>query len=396
MARIRLLFILNGIAIAAFGPFASVILADRGFETAQIGLLSALVSVAFVLSISVWGHLGDVVLGRARALRFAVLGAAALLALFMLPLSPVAVGGLYIAFAACNGAVGPLSDALAVNAMRDPGRQYGKVRALASASFTVAAVVFGLLYGQAGYWPSGVLFVGVAIAIAVNAGGVPDLGRAKLTGSRRGGAVREVLAIQPALPRVLAAVGLAHVGVFAGFTFLSLRIVELGGGPPEVALSSAVAAAAEVGAMIVASRLVPRIGLRTLFTVSSLLYTVAFVLWAVLASPVAIIASRLISGAGYSGLWIASVMAMQTLLPPRLQGSGQALISMTTVGLAAFTANVVGGLLYASSGPEVLFGISALFGLAGALVGWLVFPRRGARRYVEPAPPEPASALTAA
>ncbi len=280
--------------------------------------------------------------------------------------------------------------------MRDPGRQYGKVRALASASFTVAAVAFGFLYGQAGYWPSAVLFVGVAIAIAVNAGGVPDLGRAKLTGSRRGGAVREVLAIQPALPRVLAAVGLAHVGVFAGFTFLSLRIVELGGGPPEVALSSAVAAAAEVGAMIVASRLVPRIGLRTLFTVSSLLYTVAFVLWAVLASPVAIIASRLISGAGYSGLWIASVMAMQTLLPPRLQGSGQALISMTTVGLAAFTANVVGGLLYASSGPEVLFGISALFGVAGALVGWLVFPHRGARRYVEPAPSEPAPAPTPA
>ena len=291
MARIRLLFILNGVAIAAFGPFASVILADRGFETAQIGLLSALVSVAFVLSISVWGHLGDVVLGRARALRLAVLGAAALLALFMLPLPLAAVGLLYVAYAACNGAVGPLSDALAVNAMRDPGRQYGKVRALASASFTVAAVAFGFLYGQAGYWPSAVLFVGVAIAIAVNAGGVPDLGRAKLTGSRRGGAVREVLAIQPALPRVLVAVGLAHVGVFAGFTFLSLRIVELGGGPPEVALSSAVAAAAEVGAMIVASRLVPRIGLRTLFTVSSLLYTVAFVLWAVLASPVAIIAS---------------------------------------------------------------------------------------------------------
>ncbi len=58
-----------------------------------------------------------------------------------------------------------------------------------------------------------------------------------------------------------------------------------------------------------------RIGLRTLFTVSSLLYTVAFLLWAVLASPVAIIASRLISGTAYSGLWIASVMAIQTLLP---------------------------------------------------------------------------------
>jgi MFS family permease len=137
--------------------------------------------------------------------------------------------------------------------------------------------------------------------------------------------------------------------------------------------------------MIVAGRLVPRIGLRALFSVSSLLYTVAFLLWAVLASPIAIIASRLISGTGYAGLWIASVMAIQTLLPSRLQGSGQALISMTTAGLAAFTANVVGGLLYASQGPEVLFGISAMFGIAGAVAGWLTFPRRGAKRYAEPA-----------
>ena len=59
---------------------------------------------------------------------------------------------------------------------------------------------------------------------------------------------------------------------------------------------------------------------------------------------------------------------------------------MTTAGLAAFTANVVGGLLYASQGPEVLFGISAMFGIAGAVAGWLTFPRRGAKRYVEPAP----------
>ena len=228
MARIRLLFILNGIAVAAFGPFAAVILESRGFETTQIGLLIAMTSVAAVLSITVWGHVGDVVLGRARTLRIAILGAAALLALFMLPFPLALVAALYVGYAAFNGAVGPLSDALAVNALRDPGRQYGKVRAFASASFTVAAVIFGLLYGRVGYWPSGLLFVVVAVAIAVNAGGLPDLGRATLSSSRRGGAVREVLSIQPALPRVLVAVGLAHVGVFAGFTFLSLRIVALG------------------------------------------------------------------------------------------------------------------------------------------------------------------------
>jgi PPP family 3-phenylpropionic acid transporter len=380
VTRIRLLFLLNGAGIAVLGPFTSVILSGRGFAPAAIGLVSALTSLAYVLSVSVWGHLGDVVLGRARALGYAILGAAGLLVAFLLPLPPPLIAAAYVAYAACYGAVGPLSDALAVNAMRDPAREYGRVRGGSSAAFAVAAVLFGLLYGAVGYWPAGVMFLALAVAIASTARGVPDLGRAKLTAHRRGGAIREALAIQPAMAPILVAVGLAHVGVFAGFTFLSLRIVELGGAAPEVALSSSVAAATEVAAMVVASRLVPRIGIRGLFVGSVALYVVAFGLWAVLTSPVAIVASRVISGAAYSGLWISSVMTVQRLLPPRLQGSGQALVSMTTAGIAACLANVVGGLLYAGGGPAVLFGISAVLAVAGAVVGWATLPARGTRR----------------
>jgi MFS transporter, PPP family, 3-phenylpropionic acid transporter len=386
MARIRLLFLLNGAAIAVFGPFASVFLASRGFGPAAIGLVSALTSVAFVLSVSIWGHLGDVVLGRARALSYAILGAAGLLVLFLLPLPPAIGLVAFVGYAACYGAVGPLSDALAVNALRDPAREYGRVRGLSSAAFAVAAVGLGLLYGWLGFWPAGFLFVAVAIAIATLAGRLPDVDRATLTARRRGGAIREALVLQPALPRILFAIGLANVGVFAGFTFLPLRIVELGGGPPEVALSAALSAAMEVVAMVVASRLVPRIGLRSLFVGSVALYIAAFCLWAVLTTPAAIIASRVLSGPGYSGLWIASVMTMQQLLPSRLQGSGQALVSITTAGIASFLANLVGGLLYGSGGPVALFGISAVIAVLGAALGWQVLPRQGARRVLDPVP----------
>lgn len=384
MTRIRLLFLANGVGSAVFGPFAAVILAGRGFDPAGIGLLSALTSVAFVLSISGWGHLGDVVLGRGRALQAATLGAAGFVILFFLPLPAVVVGAAFIAYAACFGAVGPLSDALAVNAMRDPAREYGRVRGLASASFAVSTVALGLVYARTGYDAVGVLFVAVSLAVAVVAGRVPDLRRTTLSVQRRGGAIREVLAMQPGLPRILLAVGLAYFGVFAGFTFLSLRIVELGGGPLEVALSAAIAATAEVGAMVAAGRLLPRLGARGVFAGAGAVYIVALVLWVVLGSPTAIIASRLISGAGYSGLWIATVMTVRRLLPSGLQGSAQALISMTTTGGAAFLANVLGGLLYQQGGHAALFGVAVVVTGAGALLGWFVLPGRDV---VDPAQP---------
>jgi MFS transporter, PPP family, 3-phenylpropionic acid transporter len=392
MPRIRLLYLLHGFAVAAFGPFASVILADRGFEPAAIGLVYAVTSLVYIVSVPAWGHLGDVVLGRARALRLAMLGAAAMLLVFALPLALPLLALAYVGYAACYGAAGPLSDALAVNALRDPARQYGQVRALLSASFTVTAVGFGVLYGIAGYWPAPFLFVGFALVIAWLSGSIPDLKRATLAVQRRGGAIREALALQPALVRVLLAVGIAHVGVFAGFSFLSLRIVELGGGPPQVALSSAVAAAAEVVALVAAGRIVRRVGMRTMFAGASLLSAIAFASWVVLTSPEAIVASRLLSGAGFAGIFIASVTSMQLLLPPRLQGSGQALASMTTAGIAAFVANVLGGLIYGGPGHQALFGVGAAFAVAGALLGWLWLPRRGARRFTEPGPAQPVAA----
>jgi PPP family 3-phenylpropionic acid transporter len=379
VTRIRILFLLNGVAVAVVLPFASVILADRGFSPAAIGLVIALVSVGTVVSVSAWGHLGDVVLGRARAMQVSILAAAGFLLLFALPLPPILVGCAYIAYGACYGAVGPLSDALAVNAMRDPAREYGRVRALTSASFTVASIALGLIYGALGYGPAAVLFAAVAVATAAAGSRLPDLGRAALTAGRRGGAIREALAIQPALPRILLAIGLVYGGMFAGFTFLPLRIVELGGGAPEIAAASAVSAAVEIAAMVAAGRLVPRIGLRALFGVSAFLYACSLALWGVLPSPAAIIASRVISGAGYAGLWIACVVTIQRLLPARLQGSGQSLFSITTTGIAAFLANIVGGLLYAGQGSTVVFGLAAVAGLAGIAVGWSALPRRGSR-----------------
>ena len=208
MARIRLLFILNGIAIAAFGPFASVILAeprlrdraDRPADRDDLGRRGPVDhrsgATSGTSSSAARGRCGSRSSGRPPCSRCSCCRSRSRWS------------------RACTSATRPSTarsgrcrTPLAVNALRDPGRQYGKVRAFASASFTVAAVIFGLLYGRVGYWPSGVLFVVVAVAIAVNAGGLPDLGRATLSSSRRGGAVREVLSIQPALPRVLVAVG---------------------------------------------------------------------------------------------------------------------------------------------------------------------------------------------
>jgi PPP family 3-phenylpropionic acid transporter len=382
MRALRAVFLLIGAAYGVFQPFVAVILSDRGASPEVIGVVTAASSAAFALAVPAWGHVADVVLGRRLALTVSALAAAVVLLLAgaPLPLYVTAVG--LVGFGLFGGAWGQLGDALAVNAISDHGRDYGRIRLLSSIGFAVAATLAGFLYVRTGYGPAFVICAGLAALMAVAAMWVPDVARADLRrvggGASRGGSVRVALQIQPRLWPVLAAIVISHLGLIAGFTFLPLRLVELGGGPADVALMAAAAAFAEIPALLVVGAIAARIGLRGLMAVSLLTYAACFASWIVLEAPALIILSRVATGLAFAGLWVSSVLTMTVLLPPRLQATGQGLYQLTGFGLAAVVANVGGGLLYGTFGSAIVFAVATGLAMAGAALAFVVFPRAGA------------------
>lgn len=371
---LALLFALNGAVNSVFPPFAPAILVERGVSPAWLGAIGAAVSVLYVGLAGVGGHLADVTLGRARALAATLALSVALLAVFALPLPVAAVGLAYVAFATVYSFVVPFQDALAVNTLRDPGRQYGAVRGLQSGAFAVGSLAAGVAWQAAGYGgaiPALALLALPAIAVAAR---IPDAPRARLAPRRRGGAVREALAVQPRLAPALLAIGLANVGVFAMLTFLPLLLARLGGGPAAIGLAVAATALVEVAALPGASRLIGRLGPRPVVTGGVALLAAVFGWLAVAPSPAHVIGAAVLYGLAWSAMWAGSVTTVRALLPPSLQGSGQSLLALATAGAASFAANVGGGLLWAGVGPLAVFGIAAGCAAAGALVAWRVLP----------------------
>jgi MFS family permease len=177
---------------------------------------------------------------------------------------------------------------------------------------------------------------------------------------------------------VLLAICLAHVAILASYTFLPLRIVALGGGAFDVALSAGIAALFEVVGMLGAGVVAARVGLRGLFALAALLYAACLLTWVVLDQPLAIVATRVFTGLGFSGVAIASTLTLGSLLPAELQATGQALLQTVAFGLGAVIADLFGGLLYAAGGPGPTFALAAATAAASAALAWLVFPRRGA------------------
>ncbi len=389
---VRLLVLAVGVALGVFYPFISVILGGFGFSAGEIGAISSIGAIGFTIAVPAWGHLADVRLGRSRTLQICSIGAGLAVVALLLPWPALVIAVLFAIFWIFESSWQPLADAVTVNALR--GRDYGRVRLLTSLSFSIGTIAAGFIYNVTGYSAAFVLLGLAALAIAVIAGWVPDVGRADLaahtrrTGTSpdeagrasRSGSVGVALRVAPRLPLVLTAASLLFVGIIVGFTYLPLRLEALGGSPSDVALSAGTAAAAEIPTMLVAAAVGRRIGLRGMFVGSALIYALCLLSWTVLESPGAIIATRAFSGIGFAGVIVAVVLTIAALLPADLQATGQSLFQTTAFGIAAIVSNVVGGILYDSLGHVAVFGAGAAMALAAATLGWFVIPSaRGPR-----------------
>ena len=362
-------------------PFLPVLLQARGFDPAGIGFVTAAAGLAYALAVPIWGHVGDVTLGRARGYQVAAIGAALAMIGLGAPLPGVVLGAMVVVFVAFESAFSPLGDSLAIGILPDPARQYGRVRLLQSLSFAVVAILAGFVYDVIGYgwvplfWAVGAALTAVALVPLAR---IPQRREVHLSG-RRGGSIRAALSIQPRLPGILLAIAVVYVGIAAASTFLTIRVVALGGQASDVALVSGVAALTEVPGMLVSSWLARRIGLRALFCLGALAYAGCMVSWSLLDSPFAIIATRLVSGVGFAALWFACVLTMTVLLPARLQSSGQALYQLIAAGVASVLANAIAGLVYQQVGAG-LFAVTAAVSIVGVVLAWLTLPNRAESR----------------
>ena len=378
VVALRVVVLALGAALAVIYPFISVILSDRGFSPAEIGLVSSIGAIGFTIAVPAWGHLADVRLGRPRTLFVTGIAGGLAIALLLGPWPPLVIALLFWLFWIFESPWQPLADAVTVNAV---GRDYARVRLLTSLSFAIVVIAAGFLYEVTGYAAAYVLFAASAGIMAIAALGVPDVERADLSKHREVGrrallgSTGVAVRLAPRLALVLGAVGLGHVGILAGFTYLPLRIVALGGSSADVALASGSSALMEIPAMLAAAGVARRIGLRGLFAGSALLYGACMASWTVIEAVPLIVLTRTLTGFAFAGILVGTVMTIGRLLPAELQATGQALYQTIAFGAAAIVANLVGGILYELLGPASVFAFGASLAALAVVIAWLSWPR---------------------
>ena len=368
---LRVLFVLVGVALAAFFPFLALVLRAHGLDARGIGFAIGAMALARVAANPLWGHAADAWTGRRRAMQLSgVATAAAALALFASGDGAVAVIAASAALAAASGSFVAMADAIALAQLGDAGvGAYGRVRGWMSSGYALANVALGFLLQAVG--PNWALVVFACASAAVAAWLIRfEADPPRHTGGGRFGAVGAALRASPRVPAYLLGWLLIGVAFTAAWSFLALRIEGRGGGPLLVGLGAALGGAVEVPAFRGASRLSERRGLRATFATGCVVYAVGFLLWGLVSSPVALSLLFPFEGLGFALLLASGVPIVGRLVPPQLHGTGQSLSGMTWMGLAPIVGGPVGGWLYATTGPVALYAGSSALCLVGGAIVW--------------------------
>jgi MFS transporter, PPP family, 3-phenylpropionic acid transporter len=253
---LRILFVLVGMALAAFFPFLALILKSHGLDARQIGLAIGAMAVARIAANPVWGHAADTWTGRRRAMQVSgVATSVAALALFATGDVALAVVACSASLAAASGSFVSMADAIALSQLGDRGvGAYGRLRGWMSFGYAVANVGLGFLLQAIGANWALVVFASASAAVALWLTRFQADAPAHHGGGRFG-SVGTAFRASPRLPAYLLGWLLIGIAFTAAWSFLALRIESRGGGPLLVGLGAALGGAVEVPTFRGASRL---------------------------------------------------------------------------------------------------------------------------------------------
>jgi MFS family permease len=342
--RLLALFLLRGSCYGSIGPFAAVLLIERGLPPALVAPLAAAAAILTLVAAPAWGRLGDLH-GRRRMLVVAFLaGVPAALGHAAGALAVLVVS--FLAWSMISSAFAPLADSLALARLEGSRSRYARVRVGASTGYILAALVVGAAVSFTGIaWAApGLIGAGLCAAtasvVAVRLGGELRRGTG-LAGPGGESIIHGVRAGIGRSPVFLAGLAVVYAGAAAPTIFTGPRIAEIGGSGWDIGLATAAGTIVEVPAFLAVPLLLRILGGRRMFLVAGLLLGASGLLTAVAPTPGLLIAARLLFGAGFAWAALPSLAVVLAAAPPDGQAAASAL---------HFATGAVGSLLVAVAG----------------------------------------------
>ena len=362
-------------ALGVFWPFFSLYLRDVGLAPQEITRVLMLSPLMGLFAPPAFGLVADAQRARGLLLRACSLGACLAFAGFWL--AGGARSTIYVttaAFALCRAPILSLTDASALEHVREHGGSYGRLRLWGSLGFLLAVLAGGRVLEQHGIssmvtMTTLLLCAGVVTALFVPA--PPPESRPQALS-----AWIELLS-DGKLWLFLAAVALGQLAGAAYDGCFSLHLAALGHGPRFVAEAWAIGIGAEVVLMAVVGRVLRVVPAERLFAFSLAVSAVRWLALANVRSPTVILCLQPLHGISFGYFYVAGVTLMRDRggaeTPTAAQGLFAAALALGSALGMAVAGRVLesggGALLYTSASAVAVIGCACAAAFAWSARG---------------------------
>ena len=344
-------------------PFFNLYCYHLGFSGLNIGILSAVRSVAMVAFPLIWGALADRLSAR-RSIYILCSFCSALIwmqYLFTVDFGPMlAITILYGMFYA---PIISFLEAFTMDILGKEKKNYGHLRVWGSISFISVVLVLGKIIDLYSVEIIVVLILAGSLIFALISTQIPAIHPLKR--KRRSKGAKSLLSGRVLVFLFCAFLMLVSHGAYYGF--FSIHLENLGYGSTFIGLAWALASAAEILVMIRSDQIFRRFSLESVLIFS---FMVAALRWLILfraQSAAVILLSQILHAVTYGTFHIASILYIDRLTPDKAKTLGQAVNNAVSYGLGLMVGFFFNGYLYEISGSFTLFMISSLIALAGGV-----------------------------
>lgn len=349
-------------------PYLGIFLDGRGFSSAQIGELFAVITLARIVGPSLWANIAD---KTGKSLQVMRLGCLLTVVCFSSVFFMSGFWGLTLAFGLMMmfwTAVLPQLEVITMQSVAGTRVSYGQIRLWGSIGFIVLTVALGKALDHfstdAPVYASMVVLTCLLLAsLLLRQPALPD------TQVQDNGNLWRWIMRRPFIVFLLSAT-LLQVSFGAYYGFFALYMRDLGYSGQQTGLLIALGVVAEIGIFLLAGRLIARVGVWHLLMLCMVLTAVR---WYALADFAhlgwVVIASQLIHALSFGLTHATAVHFIHHFFPQAFHSRGQAVYISVAFGLGGAVGNYLAGQSWQQGAQAYeTFAFAAATAFAGALV----------------------------
>ncbi len=351
----------------SFFPFGAIFpyLVDdfKQMGVTEFGLLLTLPSIMSLVAAPLWGLLADW-LGRwSVVLRLATLLASSGLWI-MISFGAEGVFWGMLCYAIGLAPLSPITDALALESVKEEPEKYGGLRLWGSVGYMVGSLaVAGIQY----YYDVSAIFIGLTMTalFAVIAWLMPEPQQVQKSDLRKG---LTILLKNRTLIWILACAAVHFSVHLANSNFLVVHLHSLGLGNIWVGLCMAAGIIIEIFVLGNAKKLLERWTAVQVFQIAAGLAIFRWIGMAVFTSSVLIVLTQASHGLSFGLFWVAAINLVKKHTPEEARATGQSLLAAAVGGIGASVGVYVASIIVESYDTVVMYWSAAVVALIAYLM----------------------------